>query len=473
MTRCLAFCFLVLAALGGTAAAVPGTTSFTARISDTAGTPVDGAVDVTFRIFDQPTGGTMLWAESQADLTADDGLVYARLGAVTALDDTVFSGGVRYLELVVDGDVLNPRLPLDSVPYAMAAGVADRALTSETLGDLTEAEVQRRVGSTCAAGSSIRAIAADGTVTCEADDTGAGTITGVTAGSGLSGGGTTGGVSLSVNTAVIQARVGGTCAAGSAIRAIAADGTVTCETDDSNAGTITGVTAGTGLSGGGTTGAVSLTVNTAVIQARVGGTCAAGSAIRAIAADGTVTCEVDDAGAGTITGVTAGSGLTGGGTSGAVTVAIGANGVTMAHTSAPIGRGVVAGAASPQPNILNTIYATDFFSPDASGSCFVTSRVSGLGRTDASYLRLLVAVSVDGASQVTAFPEPDSDPLVSVSARPPLAGNAYQYQVSATEVVQVVAGRRYQFGCFFAPAPNTGEFFLGNRATCATSYVCQ
>jgi len=58
-------------------------------------------------------------------------------------------------------------------------------------------------------------------------------------------------------------------------------------------GDITGVIASTGLLGGGTEGDVTLAVNTTVIQARVTGSCAVGSAIRAIAADGTVTCQPD------------------------------------------------------------------------------------------------------------------------------------------------------------------------------------
>jgi hypothetical protein len=132
-------------------------------------------------------------------------------------------------------------------------------------------------------------------VTCEADDdtNSGGTITGVTAGTGLSGGGASGAVSLAVNSAVVQSRIGGSCSAGQSIRAIGVDGTVTCEADDdtNSGGTITGVTAGTGLSGGGASGGVSLAINPAVVQSRVSGSCAAGQAVRAIAQDGTVTCE--------------------------------------------------------------------------------------------------------------------------------------------------------------------------------------
>ncbi|MDY6987673.1 MAG: tail fiber domain-containing protein [Thermodesulfobacteriota bacterium] len=193
-----------------------------------------------------------------------------------------------------------------------------------TAGDVTlnvdTGSLQSRVTGTCPAGQSIRVVNGDGTVTCEPDDNSGGDITGVTAGTGLTGGGTTGDVTLNVDTASLQTRVNGTCPPGQSIRTVNADGSVVCEPDDDAGGDITGVAAGTGLTGGGTTGDVTLNVDTASLQTRVNGTCPPGQSIRTVNADGSVVCEPDDDAGGDITGVAAGTGLTGGGTTGDVTL---------------------------------------------------------------------------------------------------------------------------------------------------------
>jgi hypothetical protein len=59
-----------------------------------------------------------------------------------------------------------------------------------------------------------------------------------------------------------QQRVTGACAAGSSIRIINADGTVTCQTDTNSGGTVTSVTAGNaGITMGGTAAALTVAVN--------------------------------------------------------------------------------------------------------------------------------------------------------------------------------------------------------------------
>ncbi|HEC06094.1 MAG TPA: hypothetical protein ENJ12_04550 [Thiolapillus brandeum] len=150
----------------------------------------------------------------------------------------------------------------------------------------------------CPAGSSIRAIDADGNVTCETDDVGTSgsNITAVNPGTGLSGGGSSGDLTLSLETAY---QLPQSCANDEIARW---DGSQwLCAASASNG--ITGITAGNGLSGGGSSGDVTLSVNTSAIQARVSSGCPSGQSIRGIHQNGSVVCQAD-------THATAGEGLT-------------------------------------------------------------------------------------------------------------------------------------------------------------------
>lgn len=114
-------------------------------------------------------------------------------GMTQPLNPTVFAGPGRYLRVWFATASTGPFTQLSLVPIA----AAPYALNAETVDGVDSDALQRRVSSTCSGGSAIRAINADGTVICEA--TGTGDITAVYAGGGLTGGGTAGDVTLSVN----------------------------------------------------------------------------------------------------------------------------------------------------------------------------------------------------------------------------------------------------------------------------------
>ena len=144
------------------------------------------------------------------------------------------------------------------------------------------------------------------------------------------------------------------------------------------AGDITAVTAGTGLTGGGPAGDVSLAVDSSVVQSRVTTACPAGQALRAINQNGSATCEaITGSAGGDITAVNVGVGLTGGGTSGDVSlgVAFGGSGAQNLaarsdHTHALANNNTAVGAAA-----LDSV--TTGTNSVAAGTNALTSNASG------------------------------------------------------------------------------------------------
>ena len=127
---------------------------------------------------------------------------------------------------------------------------------------------------------------------------GSGTVTSVGTGVGLTGGPitTTGTINVDFNT--IQRRVGN-CGAGNAIQTIDVNGNVGCIAVGSSSGDIEGVNAGTGLSGGGSSGTVTLSLNTGGISS-----CTNGSTQKIIwdSSNNRLTCGTDQTGGGSLTG---------------------------------------------------------------------------------------------------------------------------------------------------------------------------
>jgi hypothetical protein len=117
---------------------------------------------------------------------------------------------------------------LGTVPSAASAATAasatnaSNAANAAQLGGASPDAFQKRVTGACSGTSAVQQVSADGTVTCEP----VGTITKVTPGTGLTGGGDTGDVTLDANTSVLQKRVSGGCT--TAIQDVFADGSVSC-----------------------------------------------------------------------------------------------------------------------------------------------------------------------------------------------------------------------------------------------------
>jgi hypothetical protein len=293
---------LAVSASASATAAVPSTLGFTARlVDDKTDKALTGTHHITFELFDAETAGRSVWQEGR-DVTVDAGLLFTDIGETKPLDATVFDGRKLWLEVKLDDATMEPRIAMDSVPYAIHAGDAD------TLGGMATDDLQTRITGSCGAGNFIIGVNADGTVVCAPDLSGSGDITAVTVGPGLMGGGPAGDVNIALTN---------TCAPTEVLKW---NGTAwNCAADANSGGDITGITIGPagGITGGGTSGDITLALL---------GTCGFGQVLKWNG--GTWICgndlDTDTNSGGDITGISVGasSGLVGGGAAGDVALSL-------------------------------------------------------------------------------------------------------------------------------------------------------
>jgi hypothetical protein len=248
-TRWIGGVVLMLCLYSNAAPAQLGTAfTYQGRLDD-GGQPKNGTVDLRFDAFNVPTsGGSVNATPVILDAVAlSNGVftVQVDFGSGVFLGDTIFLEiGVREDAAGVAGDpngftTLAPRQAMTPVPYAIhadnvslnaigSAQVLDGTLTaSDANTTSTSVGLQRRLTAACPAGQALTNITSSGTPACTA----VGDITAVTtaAGSGLSGGATTGDTTLSIDVDETQARISGTCERGIAvINAISNNGSVDC-----------------------------------------------------------------------------------------------------------------------------------------------------------------------------------------------------------------------------------------------------
>ncbi len=128
--------FVVLTFLIVAAACAPKlvpTFSHQGRLLDASGNPVaDGDYPVEYRIFNQASGGTAAYTESQT-VPVEDGLFTTSLGLTGAITPTIFAQPA-WLEVSIDGETLAPRQQLQGAPYAFSLTSGSVVQGAETLG---------------------------------------------------------------------------------------------------------------------------------------------------------------------------------------------------------------------------------------------------------------------------------------------------------------------------------------------------
>ena len=119
---------LLVLALGGTASAqglVPEVLPYQGLLSDAVGAPVNGQVDLTFRLYSQALGAVPAWTEQHLGVDVVDGVFSVYLGEDIPLVGSFRDGSTKYLGISVGIDVeAGPRQNVGSVPYALLAGNA-------------------------------------------------------------------------------------------------------------------------------------------------------------------------------------------------------------------------------------------------------------------------------------------------------------------------------------------------------------
>jgi hypothetical protein len=126
---------LVIAALalGGLAAAatdaqaqqVPQVLPYQGYLARANGTPVEGTVTLTFRLYDTAQSQQARWTETLTNVPVADGVFYVYLGQQASILNYFGDGTTRYLGITVNNDPeASPRQSLGSVPYALLAGNA-------------------------------------------------------------------------------------------------------------------------------------------------------------------------------------------------------------------------------------------------------------------------------------------------------------------------------------------------------------
>jgi len=91
-------------------------------------TVADGAYQLTFSIYEQETGGSAIWSETQANVRVGHGVFGAELGLVSPLDNVPFDAVYWIGVSIEDGTEIEPRFKMNRVPAAMSLYGSDKII---------------------------------------------------------------------------------------------------------------------------------------------------------------------------------------------------------------------------------------------------------------------------------------------------------------------------------------------------------
>ncbi len=112
------------------AAIAPSIVGYQGRLTDASDVPLTGTYSVTFRLYDAPTGGTMIWQETHSAVNVQNGLFTAVLGQGTTpvpLNETHFTQSNRWLAISIGAVEVSPRTQMTSVPFSTRVLTVDLA----------------------------------------------------------------------------------------------------------------------------------------------------------------------------------------------------------------------------------------------------------------------------------------------------------------------------------------------------------
>ncbi|MDB5035186.1 MAG: hypothetical protein JWQ98_2427 [Chlorobi bacterium] len=208
-------------------AQIPQTISYQGFVRDQSGQEVTGNVNITVKIYETATGGTAIWSETHNAVRFDKGLFNIILGEAQptpsplnlAFDKTYYIG----LTIGAGGNELSPRTELASSPYALNArkvvdsaivtnSIANGAVTNPkiadgtiTAGKIKSGEVVTSINGlhdkvVLKAGANIAITSSNDSIMIAGTGSGAGNISRISVGPGLTGGGDSGNVIVRIGT---------------------------------------------------------------------------------------------------------------------------------------------------------------------------------------------------------------------------------------------------------------------------------